>query len=501
MSGGGAESEQVDALLTGALPTDAARAGEPRVHVPREWVADSSLRLDAANNTLLGGAPLKFMRLSPAGFDLVERIVNGPSLGAGESVESLSRAELELMGRLVDNGMLHPLPGRDEPSAPSPGDVTVVIPVKGHRGRLVTLLDSLAHHSPDIAGVVVVDDGSTEPIDVEPGDFGPQNWPHGVTVIRRPVSGGPGVARNSGVEYVTTPVVMFLDSDCVVTGGWLWPLLGHLADNAVSGVASRVIAAPWFHYNRRLARYDSSHSPLDLGPEPARVLPLTRVAYVPTAALMLRVETFRDVGGFDLELRLGEDVDLVWRLAETGARLRYDPRSVVEHAVRPDLSSWMRQRFDYGTSAASLAARHDGNVAPVVMSRWSAVLWLAILNGHGWLAALLAAGTTAALPRKLKGCSARDAARYVLGGHIGAGGQLARAGVRVWWPILLTAALVSRRARVLLVGSVAWAVIDKHPRSPVDASLALLDDVSYGTGVWVGCWRRRSVLALLPRID
>jgi hypothetical protein len=63
---------------------------------------------------------------------------------------------------------------------------------------------------------------------------------------------------------------------------------------------------------------------------------------------------------------------------------------------------------------------------------------------------------------------------------------------------------VSRRARpAVLAAVVVPAVLDARARHPrVDplrfGLLHLADDVAYGTGVWLGCARERSVRALLP---
>ena len=76
--------------------------------------------------------------------------------------------------------------------------------------------------------------------------------------------------------------------------------------------------------------------------------------------------------GFDESMRVGEDVDLVWRVAEAGHPVRYEPRVVVEHETRPGFGRWLAQRFGYGRSGAVLAARHPDRLAPVVVSRWSA---------------------------------------------------------------------------------------------------------------------------------
>jgi mycofactocin system glycosyltransferase len=265
-----------------------------------------------------------------------------------------------------------------------------------------------------------------------------------------------------------------------------------------------------------LARYEQMRSPLDLGPAPARVAPTTRVAYVPAAVLVCRTEALRAVGGFDTALRYGEDVDLVWRLHEAGWRCRYEPAVQARHDTRRTLGAWLAQRYRYGTSAAPLAARHPGALAPVRMSGWSAAAWIPTLCGLPVVGALVAAGTTVALVRKLRTVPARECVRLAGLGHLYAGRLLAGALTRAWWPLAVVAALCSRRARRTLLVAAAITVAtswrDDRPAdrpddggAPLDpvryTALRLADDAAYGAGVWAGSLAARRLDALLPSFE
>ena len=239
--------------------------------------------------------------------------------------------------------------------------------------------------------------------------------------------------------------VAFVDSDTVVTPGWLTRSMGHFADDRVGIVAVRVQAPSPEPGAGVLGAFESSRSPLDLGDEPGRVAPRTRIAYVPAAGLLVRTSALRDLDGFDDSLIVGEDVDLVWRADDRGWRVRYEPAARIVHDVRPTMRAWVRQRFDYGTSAAVLDERHPGSVAPVSASPWSLGAWAAVGLGHPVAGGMVALGSAAALPRRLPGVPASEALRLALAGHVGAGRLLARSVVRVWWPVALGASLVSRR--------------------------------------------------------
>ena len=410
-----------------------------------------AFRLDAGvrrfGTTVIGGSPLRLFRLTPNGGRLLDRIA------AGSDVD-----RSRLTDALLDAGAIHPVPAgagtfRSE-------DVTVIVPTLGHPG-------------PVPAGAIVVDDGSDPPVEG--------------AAIRLERNRGPAAARNAGLAAVTTPLVAFVDADVTLPDGWLDTLLPHFDDEQVALVAPRIRSRAG---RTRLERFERGNSPLDLGPEPARIRAGTRVSYVPAAVLVCRTAAVRRLGGFDESLRFGEDVDLVWRLDADGWRCRYDPSTEAEHDPRPDWSAWARQRAGYGSSAAPLARRHPGALAPLRMSGWSVAAWVLGAAGRPATGIAVAVGTAAALVRKLPDVPPRAAFDLAVRGNALAGSQIADAVRRVWWPILAVAALRSRVARRVLTASMLAAC------SP----LRVMDDVAYSVGVWRGTLRERTIAPLIPEL-
>jgi mycofactocin glycosyltransferase len=446
-----------------------------------------AVRLDPAvqrrdgGATLLGGSPLRLMRLSARAQAL---------LGDGLIVRDATTAELA--ARLLDAGMAVP-----QPAPRRPDDVTVVIPVRDRAPELARLLAAL-RADPSTAGVpvIVVDDGSTEPVVAE-----------GTTVLRHAASRGPAAARNTGLRAASTATVAFLDSDCVPRPGWLDLLAPHLDDPRLAVVAPRIVGLPaaqptW------LTPYEDAVSALDMGERPAAVRPLSAVSYVPSAALLVRRAALGD--GFDESMPVAEDVDLVWRLAAAGWRVRYEPAALVAHEHPAAPWAWLRRRAFYGTGAALLAARHGSAVAPVVISPWSAAVWGLLLAGRRGVpaAAAVLAVTSGRLARRLRRPGAPPpaalAAGLVLRGTATAGTTLARSVTRHHWPLALAAAAFSRRARrFALAAAVADAAVAWWPHrcavGPLRfAAARRLEDLAYGAGLWAGALRGRDPRALLP---
>ena len=456
-------------------------------------------------DVLFGGSPPRLLRLNLAGQRALAELRRGPVC---------SPAAGKLARRLTDTGLAQPRPpapsaGEGEraggrPPGPARPDVTVVIPARDRPAHLGRCLAALGRDYP----VIVVDDGSRQAT----GIAGLCHQ-YGATLIRRPHSGGPGPARNDGLAQVATSLVAFLDSDCLAGPEWITSLAAHFADPLVAAVAPRIrpITEP-----SAAGRYLEARAPLDMGAQEGRVLPLTRLSYVPTAALLVRRAALAGdgTGPFDASLRYGEDVHLVWRLAEAGWRVRYDPAASVSHAEPASWARMLARRFRYGCSAAPLARRHPGQVPPLILQAWPAVAVAALLARRP-AAALAAYGAgTGQLVRLLRGWDVppkgvlRPMADSVLQTWLGAGrwtiqyalpvaaARLARPGGRT------ARTRLGRRLAVasLLAGPpiAEWRRIRPSMHVAAFSLGYLADEVAYGAGVYRGAARERLLSPLLP---
>ena len=453
-----------------------------------------------SDGSLFGGSPARVLRLTAAGRQALTELRAGPIRSAAAAV---------LARRLTDAGMAHPVPPQADPDQQL--DVTVVIPVRDRAATLDRCLAAVQARYP----VIVVDDGSADESAVAAAAAR-----HGASVRRRASTGGPAAARNSGLAGIGTELIAFLDSDCVPSPGWIETLATHLADPLVAAVAPRIVAlAP----RTAAGRYEQARGSLDLGAQAARVVPASRVGYVPTAALLVRRAALETVtlgtvtagtgAVFDPALRYGEDVDLVWRLHEAGWRIRYEPSVQVPHEGPATWAGLLARRFRYGTSAAPLARRHPANLAPLVLQPWPAVA------AGAALARRPAAATAAAAAAWL------DIASAVRRAGVPADGAPAAAltAVRQTWlgigryatqfaaPALAVAlaapgrGAAGRRAAAgsLLLGPALTGYAQQRPAlDPVRYALAhIADDVCYGAGVWAGCLRERTLTPVTPVIS
>jgi mycofactocin system glycosyltransferase len=452
---------------------------------------DVALR-QLADDTWFGGSPARALRLTAAGARAMAELRDAPVASAGAGA---------LARRLTDAGFAHPRP----PELPGVPDVTVVVPVRDRAESLDRCLAALGRRYP----VVVVDDGSRAP-----DSLAEVVARHGATLVRRPVNGGAGPARNTGLDHVDSELVAFVDSDCEPTTDWIDQLAAHLADPLVAVVAPRVLARSVSSGLRVM-----SEGALDLGERPARVLPNTRVSYVPTAALLVRRSALAGVAvagrAFDEAIGRGEDVDLVWRLHEAGWRIRYDPTVVVRHSEPTTWSALLARRHRYGRSAGPLAVRHPGSAPPLVLHPWPTVAVAALLARRPVVAAVAYGCSVLTVGRALRhsGAPAEGVPKAMLGAVHQTWLGIGRYAVRFAAPALAVAVVApggtagrrwGRRAAAasLVLGPAltAW-LAEGRDHGPVRFVVGrLADDIAYGAGVWSGCRAARTTKPLRPAV-
>lgn len=421
----------------------------------------------------------------------------------------------ELVGRLLDLGMVQPVPRGERFLAQ---DVTVIVPVRDHTDELARLLE--AHQAFEgIASLIVVDDGSKDADGVR-ATCARTSTKFPTVVLRQDAAGGPASVRNIGAARAETRLLVFLDADCRPEPGWLEPLLAHFDDENVAAAAPRLrairtipahepvsgrkgLAEP---FRDAILAYELELGPLDRGDRPGLVGPGRSISFVPTAALAVRHRAWHELGGFDASLRYGEDLDFGSRLAEAGWTTRYEPSSIVGHEIRPSTRDTVVQRYRYALPIARLAERHDGAINSLRAEPASAAAWMFAGLGLVPVAAVIESVSLLVTTMRLcsMGFSWRHCVSVRLAENAHDGAHLARGMRRDLWPMTLLLAVLFRRFRPMaLTAAVVPPLLDwrrRRPRlrAPMWLALSLLDGAVHGAGVWKSCITARRWTALKP---
>jgi GT2 family glycosyltransferase len=198
--------------------------------------------------------------------------------------------------------------------------------------------------------VIVVDDGSEQPLDDVIAAFADR------LDCRLVVQENAGVsaARNMGAVYARKTFLAILDDDCIPLPDWLTQLatqlqqtpraliggktLNALPDNVYSEASHAILVVLYEHYNR--------------DPQQAHFFTSMNTA--------MRRNLFIEIGGYD-DIHFpyaGEDRDLIDRWRLNGLPAIYVPQAQVLHAHDLDLRGYWRQHCNYSRVAHTFHEVH-----------------------------------------------------------------------------------------------------------------------------------------------
>jgi glycosyltransferase involved in cell wall biosynthesis len=249
-----------------------------------------------------------------------------------------------------------PLYQRFVPEQKLPKVSIVVCSYNGARTLRDCMLSLQDLHYPDYE-IILVDDGSkdnTQPI--------MQEFPR-VRNIRQK-NCGLSVARNVGIAAATGEVIAFTDSDCMADRDWLYFLVHTLLSGDFAAVGGPNISPPatdWIQATVGAAPGGPSHV----------LLTDTIAEHVPGCNMAYHKWALEMIGGFDPEYRkAGDDVDVCWRLMQSGYQIGFSPAAVVWHYRRFEVRTYFSQQVGYGEAEAMLRYKHLQYFGPTGSAIW-----------------------------------------------------------------------------------------------------------------------------------
>jgi len=239
----------------------------------------------------------------------------------------------------------------------APPRISVVVCTRNGAATLGPCLDSLlALRYPDFE-VLLIDDGSRPQIAEIAKRYAQVRYQY-------QEHAGLSAARNLGARLATGTIIAYTDDDCIAHPDWLLFLSHAFADETAAAAGGPNIPPPPRNRVERVVAASPG--------APAQVLLNdTEAEHLPGCNLAIRKQALDLIGGFQIEFKTaGDDVDICWRLRETGSRLLFVPGAMVWHHRRFTIRAYLRQQFGYGCAEAMLMKEHPARFGILGGARW-----------------------------------------------------------------------------------------------------------------------------------
>lgn len=242
-------------------------------------------------------------------------------------------------------------------TGPSP-EFSVVIPSYNRPDKLKACIRALGAQemSRDRFDIVVVDDGSAEPLEAAAREV---QADLNLTCLRQS-NAGPARARNRGALAARGKVLALTDDDCLPRPGWLVALgeayrsnpMAILGGQTVNALADNIYAKT----SQDLVDYLYAYFMRSRG----------HPVFFTTNNMALSRERFLDIGGFDetFPLAAAEDRELCDHWLHRGWPLVHAPAAVVDHAHSLGFVRFWNQHKNYGQGARHLARALEASGRP-----------------------------------------------------------------------------------------------------------------------------------------
>ena len=254
--------------------------------------------------------------------------------------------------------------------------VSIVVPVKNGESTIEALLNSLLKLDYDKrkVEVVIVDGNSRDATrDIV------KKYPFKLIIEKRE---GLNVARNTGIRNSSGEIVVFTDSDCIVTSDWIRRIVRNFEDISVSCVAGNANGCDGDFFSQYA---DKSIVPVMPSFKRREKLDMVKLFRNPAGCnIALRRKAVEEVGSFDEGIHLGfDEIELIERICKAGYKILIDPNVIVWHKHRSTLKELLKQHFRYGRGSGFLLKRKK---MKDMFSTWSflsligAIIWTPMIG-------------------------------------------------------------------------------------------------------------------------
>ncbi|MGG4049562.1 glycosyltransferase [Paenibacillus favisporus] len=243
--------------------------------------------------------------------------------------------------------------------------VSIIIPVYNQWNYTYSCLASILENTKDTSyEVIIADDMSTdETINI-------QNYVDNVRVVRDGTNRGFLLNCNNAAKQARGKYIFFLNNDTNVQPEWLSSLVQLIeSDSKIGMVGSKLIYPDGRQQEAGGIIWDDA-SGWNFGrlddPEKPEYNYVKEVDYISGAAILIRHDLWKEIGGFDERFvpAYFEDSDLAFEVRRLGYKVLFQPRSVVVHF----------EGISHGTDLGSGIKSYQVQNKEKFLNKWNSVL-------------------------------------------------------------------------------------------------------------------------------
>ena len=229
-----------------------------------------------------------------------------------------------------------------------PASISVIVPSYGSDPHLMDVLDALHRQSQVPAEIIVAHSGTDDPSAKISARHSK------VKVVHSDKRWYPGAARNAGAAIARSPWLAFVDSDVIVSPGWLTGFAQAIgqADGAPAAFCGAIDCAPGADYWAWCSWW------IACGAVHSYNAPRAMVTG-PGGNMALSADCFKRLGGFREDLFAAEDGDLHARLHRMGGQVLFVPAAQAVHVFQNGTGYLINRLGAMGGHGAKLRRWHQ----------------------------------------------------------------------------------------------------------------------------------------------
>jgi GT2 family glycosyltransferase len=162
----------------------------------------------------------------------------------------------------------------------------------------------------------------------------------------------PAQARNLAAKQAKGDYLFFVDDDCETPPNWIEANLAALQEDPRIGVVSGIVRGASEKYLSVCVDYTIFWAQQGNQRESRQ--------WLYSATLGVRRKCFEEVGGFDEDLRVGEDVVFSLKAFQQGYACIFDPRIIViHHHGRDSMLKFLKYLYDSGSNSVEYVSKYQ----------------------------------------------------------------------------------------------------------------------------------------------